>query len=139
MPIPKSITFDTRKYLYGLNATKYVALLDRFGLSHYLDSKGENYTFLAPLNEAIDENSVPNTIKHGWLSYHILNGSWTVDLFQNGMLVKSEFTPAQMGHAPQRLPVYVGTEGSSGKTKEKSVQFDHARALSNGGKLCFAQ
>jgi hypothetical protein len=137
-PIPESLIFNGRKYLYGLNTTKFVSLVDRFGLGDYLDTvKKDNFTFLAPENDAIDENAIPNHSKRDWLSYHILNGSWTKDRLSDGMMLASQFASAPMGGALQRIPVYVDNEEVLVSSKPgKSIRFDNARVITDIGKTC---
>ncbi|KAI8083015.1 FAS1 domain-containing protein [Halteromyces radiatus] len=131
--VPNSLVFDTRKYLYGLNTTKYVSLLDRFGLSQYLDASYYNYTFLAPENDAIDENAIPNHSKHDWLSYHLSNGSWTKDLLHDGMMLKSQYASEPMDGALQRIPVFVENEEIFSAKLGKSIRFDNARVITDIG------
>lgn len=136
IPIPESLIFNSRKYLYGLNTTKFVSLVDRFGLGEYLDNaKKYNYTFLAPENDAIDENAIPNHSKRDWLSYHLLNGSWTKDTLSDGMMLASQFASEPMGGALQRIPVYVDNEEVLVASKPgKSIRFDNARVITDIGK-----
>ncbi|KAI8335752.1 FAS1 domain-containing protein [Chlamydoabsidia padenii] len=135
IPVPESLTFNGRKYLYGLNTTKFVTLIDRFGLGEYLDnSKKYNFTFLAPENDAIDENAIPNHSKRAWLSYHISNGSWTKDKLSDGMMLASQFASEPMGGALQRIPVYVDNEqvlAVSSAKPGKSIRFDNARVITD--------
>ncbi|ORZ16899.1 FAS1 domain-containing protein [Absidia repens] len=132
IPIPDTLFFDSRKYLYGLNATKFVTLLDRFGLGDYLDdSKKYGYTFLAPENDAIDENTIPNHIKRDWLNYHISNSTWTKDSLSDGMMLVSQFASKPMGGALQRIPVYVDSEEVFASKPGKSIRFDHSRVITS--------
>ncbi|KAG0166164.1 hypothetical protein DFQ30_007519 [Apophysomyces sp. BC1015] len=107
--IPESIVFNPRKYLYGLNATKFVSLFDTHGMSHYFEDN-KNHTFLVPLNEAINDDDLPEAMIQYWLSYHVVNGSWTQDNLANNMLLLTEFKSAQLAGCPQRLPVYIEAE-----------------------------
>ncbi|CAO3587603.1 unnamed protein product [Absidia cylindrospora] len=132
IPTPSSLLFDSRKYLYGLNATKFVTLLDRFGLGDYLDdSKKYGYTFLAPENDAIDENTIPNHIKRDWLNYHISNSTWTKDSLSDGMMLVSQFASKSMGGALQRIPVCVDNEEVFASKPGKSIRFDHSRVITS--------
>lgn len=135
--IPDSIIFNSRKYLYGMNATKLVSLMDRHGLAGYLDDDTKNVTIIAPLNENIDEDSIPNKEKENWLQYHVVNGAWPTETLYDGMLLKSEFRSPRLTNASQRIPVHVETEKSllfNLASGSKSVRFDHSRALSDPGK-----
>ncbi|CDH54560.1 fas1 domain-containing protein [Lichtheimia corymbifera JMRC:FSU:9682] len=103
--IPPSLTFDQRKYLYGLKATKFVALLDKYGLGHFLNATTQKYTFLVPGNDAID---IPHDQQHkDWLSYHVLTGNLTPDYLDDGALLATEFISQQLGNVPQRIPVHI--------------------------------
>ncbi|KAI9020238.1 hypothetical protein CLU79DRAFT_756288 [Phycomyces nitens] len=129
--VPRSIVFNSRKYLYGLNATSFVELMDQYGQAHYIDSPG-NYTFLVPSNEDLEDDMIPETVKPSWLRYHILGGTWTKDDFQNSTLVASEFRSEYLGGARQRIPVYVETEGIqdvSSRPTGRSVRFGRSRIL----------
>ena len=136
MPIPSNINFNTRKYLYGLNSTKLVALMDECGLEHYLETgsndDAQKYTILAPANEDIKDDAIPDSIKKNWLTYHVMGGSYSPDLLTDGALIKSEFVSPRLGDAPQRIPVFVETEAPV-KAAGKSIRFGHSRVLSDPG------
>ncbi|ORX50177.1 FAS1 domain-containing protein [Hesseltinella vesiculosa] len=132
LPIPASLNFDARKYMYGLNTTKFVDLLDRYGLSSYLDASPHHYTFLAPENAVIDENEIPNHDKRAWLSYHIANGSWTPDQFYDGMMLDAEYIPGNLGpDVHQKIPIFVDEEDILNSKPSLSIRFGRARALAN--------
>ncbi|KAI8068395.1 FAS1 domain-containing protein [Gongronella butleri] len=132
VPMTADLTFDARKYMYGLNTTKFVDLLDRYSLSSYLDPSPYNYTFLVPENDAIDENDIPNHDKRSWLSYHILNGSWTTDQLNDGMMLDSEYVPGDLGPGVhQKIPIYVDKEDILNTKPTKSIRFDRARMLTD--------
>lgn len=107
LPFANSLVFDTRKYLYGLNATKFIALLDEYGLDHYLDKRTTNITLLVPTNEVIDEDDIPNNQKKQWLSYHIAQGAWNSSDLHDHMLLESSYYSPQLDNQPQRLLVRV--------------------------------
>ncbi|KAI8377519.1 FAS1 domain-containing protein [Radiomyces spectabilis] len=111
--IPDSLTFNVRKYLYGLNATKFVSMMDAHHLSDYLTNDDEWYTFLVPPNHVIDEDDIPENAKTYWLQYHLAAGQWTTEYLRNGMLLKTEFQSDLLKGAPQRLPVHM-TDHPSG-------------------------
>jgi uncharacterized surface protein with fasciclin (FAS1) repeats len=119
VPYADSIDFDTRKYLIGLNATKFVSLVDEFGLGRYLNSETTNITLLAPTNDVIDEDNIPNSQKKRWLSYHIVNGAWKADDLSNNMLLDTEYTSDELDGAHQKLSVRVHDR----KELLKSIQF----------------
>ncbi|KAI9321376.1 FAS1 domain-containing protein [Dichotomocladium elegans] len=123
--IPPSLSFNSRKYLHGLNASEFVSLLDRYSLGHYLDEESEKYTFLAPSNQDMNEGAIPDILKRGWLSYHVLTGSLPPDTLVDKSLLRSQFASRRLGGAPQRVPVSVQSEGSS----IKSISFSHSRVL----------
>lgn len=105
--VPKSLKFDLRKHLIGLNATKFVALLDEAGLGSYLDNKDHSYTILAPLNEALDLDEIPRKYLKTWLSYHIVRGQWKPENFTDGQLLKTESKTDELNGRKQRLKVHV--------------------------------
>lgn len=102
-----SIDFDSRKYLIGLNATKFISLMDHYGLGNYLNNQTTNMTILAPMNDVIDEDDIPNNQKLQWLSYHIIDGAWSSkDLYDN-MLLTTKYHSPQLNDQPQRLIVNI--------------------------------
>ncbi|KAG2187558.1 hypothetical protein INT44_005247 [Umbelopsis vinacea] len=105
--IPKAINFNLRKHLIGMNATKFVSLVDEAGLGHYLEDSDNSYTILAPLNEALDLDEVPRKYLKNWLSYHILKGQWMPNNFTDGQLLKTESRSDELDGRKQRLKVYV--------------------------------
>ncbi|KAI8097423.1 FAS1 domain-containing protein [Halteromyces radiatus] len=121
MPNSQQVKFDTRKYLYGVNATKFVSLLDNYGLGHYLASGVTNFTLLAPDNDSIDEGSIPDNVKKSWLSYHILHGQWYRDQLTDRQLLPSEFKSPQLNDQPQQVPVSL-----SDTTRKSSLFFGDA-------------
>ncbi|ORZ02849.1 FAS1 domain-containing protein [Syncephalastrum racemosum] len=133
---PGSLEFNARKYLYGLNATKYVSLLDEQGLGYYMDDDKHNYTFLCPGNEDIDEDEIPYNERQDWLSYHLLEGAWHSDDMQDGLLLETEFASPQLGGARQRVPVFVQAESALSAHDSQalaamgqSIRFAHSRVL----------
>ncbi|CAO3596186.1 unnamed protein product [Absidia cylindrospora] len=107
MPITQRLTFDTRKYLYGINATKFVSLLDEYDLGYYLAPGVTNFTVLAPDNNAINEGSIPDNVKKAWLSYHLLHGRWDRNLLEDRLLIASEYKSPQLKKQSQVVPVYL--------------------------------
>ncbi|KAI9278915.1 FAS1 domain-containing protein [Phascolomyces articulosus] len=130
MPIPNNIVFNTRKYLYGLNSTKLVSLMDEYGFEHYLENDAQKYTIIAPANDDIKDDAIPDSIKKDWLSYHVIGGSFSPDLLTDGTLLKSEFVSSRLGGASQRIPVFVETEAPV-KAAGKSIRFEHSRVLAD--------
>lgn len=131
---PEGITFNTRKYMYGSNATHMVELFDQYDLNNYIDQSESNYTFLVPPHDAMN-NSI---ISEPWLSYHIIGGSWPQENLKDNMLLASEFTSPDLGNKQQRLPVYVESEDKLVTVAGgRSVQFDHSRVVGENSKSHF--
>ncbi|KAF7721373.1 hypothetical protein EC973_004817 [Apophysomyces ossiformis] len=128
--IPPSIVFDTRKYLYGLNATRFVSLIDAHGLNHYLE-ENNNYTLLVPSNEELDDGDIAEVMIRDWLSYHIINGTWTQDNLINNMLLRTEYKSPRLAGQPQRLAVHIEREKSSNGPPNRSIRFDRSRVLND--------
>lgn len=128
---PEGITFNTRKYMYGSNATHMVELFDKYDLGNYVDQSKKDYTFLVPPNDAMNAS----LISKSWLSYHIVNESWPQEKLKDNMLLVSQYKSTDLSGAYQRLPVYVESEdifkieSSSGQ----SVQFDRSRVIGESG------
>lgn len=121
LPYADSTVFDTRKYLFGLNATKFVSLIDKYDLGYFLDSQSVNVTILAPTNEVIDEDDIPNNLKKQWLSYHLLQGAWKSDDLEDRILLKSEYNSSQLLDDSQRVVVRVSDARKN--DLRKSIQF----------------
>jgi uncharacterized surface protein with fasciclin (FAS1) repeats len=111
-----------RKHLIGMNATKFVTLLDEAGLGHYLEDSDNVYTVLAPLNDALDLDEIPRKYMKTWLSYHILKGQWMPDNFTDGQLLKTESRSEELGGRKQRLKVHVESNGLKA-SDHKSITF----------------
>ncbi|KAG0171582.1 hypothetical protein DFQ30_000748 [Apophysomyces sp. BC1015] len=132
--IPGSLEFDSRKYLYGINATKMVFLLDKYGLGHYLEKNVDDfYTFLVPSNDALNEDMIPNIIKKDWLSYHIVDASWTPKHLEDGMLLPSEFRSVGLNGASQRIPVYIKARNwkDMDVKDDQSIRFGRSRVFNH--------
>lgn len=142
LPYADSLVFDTRKYLFGLNATKFVSLIDSYGLGQYLDDGTTNVTIFAPPNEVIDEDDIPNNKKAQWLSYHIAQGAWSSPDLKDRMLLKTKYNASQLNHESQRLQVRVGKNRADGrydwnhkKSSLKSIRFsDHSKMIGDDSK-----
>ncbi|KAL0086787.1 FAS1 domain-containing protein [Phycomyces blakesleeanus] len=132
--MPSNIVLDTRKYLYGMNATKMASLLDSRGLGRYMDLGGYTfYTILAPANDAIFEDDIPISTQKDWLRYHILKGLWYPEKLEDGMLIQSESTPPQLDGNPIRLPVHIdqraAPDDKSVYEMGTSIRFGQSRVL----------
>ncbi|KAI8338344.1 FAS1 domain-containing protein [Chlamydoabsidia padenii] len=122
LPRTKQVAFDIRKYLYGVNATKFVSLLDRYGLGYYLAPGVTNFTVLAPENDSIDEGALPDNLKKAWLSYHIVHGQWFPDQLHDRQLLSSEYKSPQLNDQAQRIPIGLY------ETRKSSIFFGNARS-----------
>ncbi|KAK4520092.1 Aconitate hydratase mitochondrial [Mucor velutinosus] len=133
LPFANSLVFDTRKYLFGLNATKFVSLVDEYGLGRFLDEGTNNVTILAPTNEVLDEDDIPNNKKVQWLSYHIAQGAYGPEDLENRMLLKTEYNSSQLNHQSQRLLVTVGNDKRDMNDRHsllKAIRFgDHSKVV----------
>ncbi|KAG2235542.1 FAS1 domain-containing protein [Thamnidium elegans] len=131
LPFADSLVFDTRKYLFGLNATKFVSLIDQYGLGNFLDSESNDVTILAPTNEVIDEDDIPNNLKKQWLSYHLIQGAWKPTDLVDRTLLKSEYNSSLLLNESQRMVVRVGKDENL-KDLLKSIQFgSHSKVIGN--------
>lgn len=127
---PEGIEFNTRKYMYGSNATHMVELFDKYDMGDYVDQTEKSYTFLVPPNDAINAS----LISKSWLSYHIVNGSWPQENLKDEMLLVSQFESTDLGGNHQRLPVYVESENIYTQfSGGQSIQFDRARVVGESG------
>lgn len=139
LPYADTLVFDTRKYLFGLNATKFVSLVDEYGLGRFLDEGTNNVTILAPTNEVLDEDDVPNNKKVQWLSYHIAQGAYGPEDLENHMLLKTEYNSSQLADQSQRLLVTVGSDKRVLKDRHsllKAIRFgDHSKVVGDDSKI----
>ena len=135
--LPKDRDFlkmDVRKTLIGLNATKFVQLLETHGLEDYLKTS-DAHTIIAPPNEELDESQVPRNMIESWLKYHIVNKKYDLDNFTDGELLRTESNDHLGGNNKQRLPVHVIEQTQKpANAMRKSVQFDRASLIGNPGK-----
>ncbi|KAI9492063.1 FAS1 domain-containing protein [Zychaea mexicana] len=124
------LKLNVRKALIGLNATKFVTLLEDNGLKGYLDTK-DPYTLVAPPNEELDERNIPRSEIQSWLKYHIIDKKYELDNFTDGDLLKTE-SGDHLGGDKQRLRVHsVDQDQMPVNAKKKSVQFDRANLIGN--------
>jgi hypothetical protein len=143
LPYADSLVFDTRKYLFGLNATKFVSLIDSYGLGNFLDDGTTNITILAPTNEVIDEDDIPNNKKVQWLSYHIAKGAWGPSDLEDRMLLKTEYNASLLNYDSQRLQVRVGKDHGDDRyhwdnkmSLLQSIRFsDHSKVIGDDSKF----
>ncbi|KAG2179174.1 hypothetical protein INT43_002024 [Umbelopsis isabellina] len=119
--VPKALKFNLRKTLIGMNATKFVKLLEEAGLDKYLEDDSKSYTILAPLNEALDLDEVPRKYLNAWLSYHIVEGQWNPENLTDGQLLKTESKSDKLNGKKQRVKVQV--EDSAVIKGHKSINF----------------
>lgn len=126
---PDSITFNTRKYLYGLNATHMNELFDNYNLSYYIDQEdNKNYTLLVPPSDT----PLPSIPVESWLKYHVIQGLWPQDTLYNKELLLTEFRSSELGNNYQRVPIYTENDASE---KKSSILFDHSRTLGDPSKF----
>jgi hypothetical protein len=109
--IPRNLLFTARKYLIGINATKFVAMMDENSLGSYLDDPSLSLTFLAPINDAFEQFDIEAGNVTKKLLYHILP-SWKPDQLNDGLLVDTSFSDKKLGGSAQKLKVSV--ENDSG-------------------------
>ncbi|CAM0139220.1 unnamed protein product [Umbelopsis sp. WA50703] len=119
--VPKALKFNLRKTLIGMNATKFVTLLEEAGLEKYLEDDSKSYTILAPQNDALDLDEVPRKYLNAWLSYHIVDGQWNPENLTDGQLLKTESKSDKLNGKKQRVKVQV--EDSTVGSGHKSINF----------------
>jgi len=124
--LPKSLTWNTRKYLIGLNGGKFVSALEKNGLESYLSNTKTSYTFLVPHDELIDDWTPDFQSKDlkKLLKYHIVEGKWRVDDLRNSSLIKTELSGKELKGHKQRASVSV--EDQDGKV---NIQFNDASVI----------
>jgi uncharacterized surface protein with fasciclin (FAS1) repeats len=116
-------------------------LVDEYGLGRFLNEGTNNVTILAPTNEVLDADDIPNNQKVQWLSYHIAQGAWDPHDLNDHMLLKTEYNSTQLRNESQRLLVTVGNNRNNVKETDrnailKSIQFgDHSKVVGDDSKL----
>jgi hypothetical protein len=138
--VPSELIFTARKYLIGMNATKFVSLLDEYGLSNYIDDPSRKCTFLAPSNEAFEEVDYASGNFTKLLLYHILPQAWLPKDLDDGLLIDTELIEHKLNGSAQKLKVAVENEDGSIpiilKPKDgKSITFGGAFVNGEPGKL----
>ncbi|KAI8973486.1 FAS1 domain-containing protein [Mycotypha africana] len=139
LPYANTLSFDTRKYLLGLNATKFVSLMNEFGLGKYIEKETQNVTILTPPNDVISEDDIPNSHKEQWLSYHVIEGVWNPSDLIDRMLLKTKYNAAELRNSPQRLQVRVSGHRvpDDYSMLSKPIYFgDHSRIITNNMSIC---
>ncbi|KAG1457377.1 hypothetical protein G6F55_005969 [Rhizopus delemar] len=127
VPYTNSFVFDTRKYLIGVNATKFISLIDQYQLTSLISS---NKTILAPLNEMMDEDDIPNNQKIQWLTYHIIQGAYPSENLYDMMLLKTLYNSSMLNNRPQRLVVHVDRNTREEKGLMNSAySFNHQKVV----------
>ncbi|CAO3658233.1 unnamed protein product [Umbelopsis ramanniana] len=111
--VPSELIFTARKYLIGMNATKFVSLLDEYGLSNYIDDPNRKCTFLAPSNEAFEEVDYASGNFTKLLLYHILPQAWLPKDLDDGLLIDTELIEHKLDGSAQKLKVAVENEDGS--------------------------
>ena len=123
-----------------MNATKFVSLLDEYGLSNYIDDPSRKCTFLAPSNEAFEEVDYASGNFTKLLLYHILPQAWLPKDLDDGLLIDTELIEHKLDGSAQKLKVAVENEDGSIpinlKPKDgKSITFGGAFVNGEPGKL----
>lgn len=116
-----------RKALIGLNATRFVELIDHLKLTDYLDENKE-LTLLAPPNDSMDFFADSKKLE-SWLKYHIIRGRVEPDQLKDNALLETESHNHLGDDQYQRIDVHI-TESSKGK----SIQFGRSGILGDPGK-----
>ncbi|KAG2177212.1 hypothetical protein INT43_007869 [Umbelopsis isabellina] len=111
--IPRNLLFTARKYLIGMNATKFVAMMDENGLGNYLDDTSQSLTFLAPINEAFEQFDIEAGNVTKKLLYHILPTPWQPDQLSDGLLVDTTLHDKMLGGPAQKMKVSVENDGGN--------------------------
>lgn len=133
VPYTNSFVFDTRKYLIGVNATKFISLIDQYQLTSLISS---NKTILAPLNEMMDEDDIPNNQKIQWLTYHIIQGAYSSENLYDMMLLKTLYNSSMLNNRPQRLVVHVDRNTREEKGLMNSAySFNHQKVVGKESKM----
>ncbi|KAJ1971202.1 hypothetical protein H4R35_005405 [Dimargaris xerosporica] len=141
LALPTALTFDARKYLIAVNATRFVDLLQAHGFTGYLGALPDTtpLTLLAPVNDAFDnyfeELPEPGTMQMTqYLAYHILpNHQHTLVNLADGQLVPTALWLDSLGGGYQRVKV---TRGSSVRSQSGAAStppdmaFNHATVVS---------
>ncbi|KAJ1971008.1 hypothetical protein H4R34_005879, partial [Dimargaris verticillata] len=142
LTLPTVLTFDARKYLIAVNATRFVDLLQAHGFTDYLGALPDTtpLTLLAPVNDAFDdyleELPEPGTIQMTqYLAYHVLpHRQHTLADLADGQLVPTALWLDSLGGGYQRVKV---TRGSSPDPQfgvastPPDMAFNHATVVSD--------
>lgn len=112
---PQSLVFTPRKYLVGMNATKFVDLLDQAKLSSYIDDPSNTLTLLAPRDDVFSDELPPAGSKEmeDLLRYHIVSSKLKSDELKDGMLIQTELKGRDLKGAKQRAKVFISNEDVS--------------------------
>ncbi|PVU90953.1 hypothetical protein BB561_004643 [Smittium simulii] len=140
--ISSQISWTPKKIILGLNATRFVELMIKYGLDDYLDgSKKGSWTFLVPTNNAIEQFEhfsdffSFNDIKN-WLLYHIVNKNIVSSDLQDGQLLKSEYKPSSLNNHKQIIRVSTTSSKSYlNSSTRKNTQRDPKWITFNGAPL----
>ncbi|GAA5805788.1 hypothetical protein HPULCUR_011314 [Helicostylum pulchrum] len=131
--LPKNKDFvklNARKVLSGMNATRFIELLDQNGLGSYLDDQHDVTTILAPPNDSLDEKSFTlQGPSKDLLKYHIIHGRYEPSDLQDGQLLETE-SHDNLGDAYQRLDVH-----SDVNLLRNNIQFGKSSVLGDPVKV----
>ncbi|OMH83790.1 hypothetical protein AX774_g2695 [Zancudomyces culisetae] len=134
------IEWTPEKGLIGLNATKFIEMVESVGLAKYINGemKNEKMTILVPTNEAIDEwynnneinkanmmgNNATESVRE-FVLYHMIHGSqYTKETLSDGQLLQTELETAKLKQQKQVIKV-----GKSTDDKVKGLSLHQQRSL----------
>ncbi|RUS14906.1 FAS1 domain-containing protein [Endogone sp. FLAS-F59071] len=134
--LPTALQFTARKYLIGLNSSRFVSLLDELDLGYYLDdtTNDSSFTILAPRDEAFEDEDLPargTPEFKRWLQYHIVPGKKELQDLNDGTLLETELVTQELKGTRQRIKVGVEEEklwfgGNDKGNTRKDVRFNEA-------------
>ncbi|KAI7865324.1 FAS1 domain-containing protein [Spinellus fusiger] len=120
---------DLRDSLIAINATRFVSLLENYGLGSFLKPDEDvTHTFLVPPNEALDTDNLSHKEIESWLKYHILSSAYKPKDLVDGTFLKTMSNSRLGGSNRQRILVRVNNDGSNSydfhtQFSKLSVQF----------------
>lgn len=134
---------DVRKTLISMNASKFVGMLEDYGLYSYLESEAPQ-TILAPTNDVLkdDEHDHSRGAIVSWLKYHIINDKYTKDNLSDGQLLQTQSSHHLGDHMHQRLPIHIIDKdviqfGGSGVSDCPSNAYNENLVIQDGANRCF--
>ncbi|KAI8059533.1 hypothetical protein BC940DRAFT_313521 [Gongronella butleri] len=116
LPVAPDLVFDTQKYLHGLDASAWVAMLQKYDIDDHLAA--HNLTFVVPTS--MDPGAIPENNKRDWLQYHVLSGTHAPPQLIDGQLLRSSMASDALNGQVQRVPV---------RRIDTSLHFGESRVL----------